>query len=219
MTDPQYTHIAILADRSTSMGEHSDPPRTKAQDATKGIRQLIADQAALPGRTTFTLVQFSTVGVDEVVSFVRGDDKTLAAWKIEPWGGTPLRDAMGKTITSTGTILTAMPEDKRPGRVYFVTATDGEENSSREYTQEQLKAMVEHQRDAYKWEFVFIGADIDAFAEGAKIGMGAGQTLQTVDVAMAASYGATSDAMTRSRASGQSVTYTQAERDKAAGKP
>lgn len=217
MTDSSYTHITILADRTASMGEFADGKSgpTKAELTTPAIHKLIRDQAALPGRTTFSLIQFDTSGTDRITEFARGDDPAILAWAIVPRGSTNLLDAVGTEITMTGERLAALPEDQRPGRVYFVTGTDGEENSSKEYSKHDVAKMVTHQREVYGWEFVFIGADIDAFAEAGDMGVPPGSTLSSVGVAAAAAYAATSDAITRSRGGGGPVTYTEEERRKA----
>jgi hypothetical protein len=223
MTNPDYTHVVILADRTGSTGARTDPGRTRAMDFTDGIRGIIRDQAALPGRTTFSLVQFnrpwdgatSGLNAEKVTWFAPGDDPALRRWTITPYGDTPLLDAVGTVITETGQALAAMPEHERPVRVFFVVATDGEENVSREYKLGQVKEMVTRQHDEFGWEFAFIGVGIDAFAEAGGMGMAAGSTV-TVDpsssVAVAAAYAGTSDSMTRSRATGQAMNYTEQER-------
>lgn len=88
-----------------------------------------------------------------------------------PRGGTPLLDAVGTAIAQTGERLKALPEAKRPKRVQVLILTDGQENSSREYTKTQVKAMVEHQQSVYQWAFVYLGANVDAFAEAAGMGI------------------------------------------------
>lgn len=84
---------------------------------------------------------------------------------------------MGTTIDSVGRKLANMPEDERPSKVIFLIITDGHENSSRRFTPEQVKSMVEHQKDVYSWEFVFMGANIDAIASGVSLGIDARNTL------------------------------------------
>jgi hypothetical protein len=58
-----------------------------------------------------------------------------------------------------------------PGLVVFVIVTDGQENSSKEYTKPQIKEMIEHQRNVYSWQFTFLGANQDAFAEAERLGI------------------------------------------------
>ena len=81
-----------------------------------------------------------------------------------PGGSTALLDAVGWTINSIGMRLTNTPEERRPGRVIIAILTDGEENCSREYDLARVAAMIEHQQEQYGWQFVFLGANMDAFA-------------------------------------------------------
>jgi hypothetical protein len=221
MTDPAYTHIVILADRTSSMGQSTDGGHsTRAEDITKGVSDFIADQAdpeKNPGRTTFSLVQFNDLSVDRIAWFAPGDDKALRDWKCQPYGSTPLLDAMGRTIEDTGEHLAGLPEDQRPGHVYFVTGTDGEENRSREFTKERVRTMITHQQDAYGWEFVFLGAGIDAFGEAGGMGIRRGSTMSASADCFMSAYASTSSAVTRARTASEPVSYTQAERDQAAG--
>jgi hypothetical protein len=90
---------------------------------------------------------------------------------LTPRGGTALLDAVGRAINETGERLAAMPEAHRPGLVVFVVMTDGEENSSREFSKSQIKEKISHQQDKYGWQFVFLGANQDAFAEAGSMGM------------------------------------------------
>lgn len=169
MTDSNYTHIAMLSDRSGSM----DSIRS---DAEGGINTLIRDQQATPGRATLTLVEFDSTS-DTVYDFV--DLKTVPdpAYHLIPRGNTALQDAMGALIGSTGAKLAALPEAQRPGLVMFVVMTDGYENSSREVTAAALKAMVDKHTTEFAWKFVFLGANQDAFATGARYGIGRAQTI------------------------------------------
>ena len=86
-------------------------------------------------------------------------------------GSTALLDAIGKTILEVGQRLSVTEESKRAEKVIFVITTDGMENASREFTHEKIKDLIEHQRDKYSWEFIFLGANIDAAAEGENIGI------------------------------------------------
>jgi hypothetical protein len=90
---------------------------------------------------------------------------------LEPRGNTALLDAVGRAIVETGERLRALPENERPGLVVFVIVTDGQENSSREYTKARVKEMIEHQQNVYKWQFTYLGANQDAFAEAGGMGI------------------------------------------------
>ncbi len=86
---------------------------------------------------------------------------------------TALLDAVGRAINQTGERLARMPEPERPGLVVFVVMTDGQENSSREFTKAQLAEMIQRQQRVYDWHFNFLGANQDSFAEAGSIGIDA----------------------------------------------
>ena len=86
-------------------------------------------------------------------------------------GTTALYDAIGNSIEITGKRLAETEEKERPSKVIFVITTDGMENASNEYTQEKVKSMVEHQKEKYSWEFLFLGANIDAVKTAASFGI------------------------------------------------
>src|SRR5437588_9726024 len=159
-----YTDITILLDRSGSMD-------AIAAETISGFNKFLNDQRRLPGETTISLVQFNhtteatfnAVPIREVVP--------LSAEDYRPHGYTALLDAVGKTIKETGARLRNLAERDRPSKVIVVILTDGLENASRTYTREQVFEIIHHQREAYGWEFVFLGANQDAILEAARIGI------------------------------------------------
>ena len=84
---------------------------------------------------------------------------------------TALLDAQGRTIVELGQELNHLPASERPGKVIVMTMTDGMENASQLYTDVQVAAMVEHQREVYKWQFLYLGANQDAIRVAAGIGI------------------------------------------------
>jgi Mg-chelatase subunit ChlD len=221
MTAADLTLVVFIVDRSGSMGLHTDGSTspTRAELTTTGIRDMVREQQAQPGRLLVSLTDFDTEGIRRVESF--GDGSKTLAWSCQPRGGTPLYDAIGQTIVRTGEQLQAMPEEKRPGKVVVVIGTDGEENSSFEYTASQVRDMVAHQQDAYGWQFAYIGVELDAMAESAKIAVPMGSAMSTAGVSTVAAYNATSGSVSSFRAGGQSVAYTDEQREavkKAGGK-
>ena len=157
--------ITLVVDRSGSMEDIRD-------DAQGGINAFIRDQAAdETGQALVTLVQFDTK-YEFIHRGVPAAD--VPEYKLVPRGGTALLDAIGRAINETGARLAKMSESDRPGLVIFVVMTDGHENSSHEFTLAKIREMIEHQQSAYKWQFTFLGADADAFAEAAAMGMAAG---------------------------------------------
>jgi hypothetical protein len=164
MTKENFTSITVIADASGSMAGLTT-------DTIGGFNKFLADQQAFPGEAVFTLCTFNTDyrlvhDCVKIASVPVLDEKVY-----NPGGGTALLDAMGTTIDSVGKKLAAMPEEERPSKVIFLVITDGQENSSRRFTKSQIKEMVTHQREQYSWEFVFMGANIDAIAEGSSLGI------------------------------------------------
>lgn len=164
MTKEKFTSINVIIDQSGSMGHLQ-------ADTIGSFNTFVKEQKAEPGEVAFTLCTFNT-DYRLVHDFVKlGGVPDLDEKTYRPNGGTALLDAMGTTITSVGARLAAMPEDERPSKVLFLIITDGQENSSRTFSKAQIKQMVEHQRGKYQWEFVFMGANIDAIGEGASLGI------------------------------------------------
>ena len=161
MTDPNYTAIMLLIDTSGSM--HSIQ-----SDAEGGVNSFVADQAKADGRRTIRIAQFSDEY--ELVHASR-DAKTVPTYRLNPYRSTALLDAMGRAITEFGQELAALDEDARPGTVIFAVMTDGHENSSVEYSWDQVKALVTHQEEIYNWQVLYLGANQDAIAVGQRMGV------------------------------------------------
>ena len=87
-------------------------------------------------------------------------------------GNTALLDAVGRTINKIGNVQKHTAEDERAEYVMFVITTDGMENASREFSYEKVRRMIERQKSKYGWEFVFLGANIDAIATAERFGIG-----------------------------------------------
>jgi uncharacterized protein YegL len=207
------TQITIVLDRSGSM--------STVRDATiSGFNEFVEAQRKAPGEANLTLIQFDTENAYEVV-FDRPIAETpkLSAETYIPRGGTPLHDALGRTITQLGAKLQKMPEAKRPAKVVIVIMTDGLENSSHEYTAPQIAEMIKHQRETYKWEFLFLGANQDAILTGEKLNIpGANSvTYAHSTVGTQSVIAATARNVGTFRATGQSVsmTYTDTQRKEA----
>lgn len=86
-------------------------------------------------------------------------------------GTTALLDAIGKSIQKIINVQRNTSEDEKAEKILFVITTDGLENASREYSYAKIKAMIEHQKNTYGWEFIFLGANIDAVSEAEKFGI------------------------------------------------
>ena len=88
-------------------------------------------------------------------------------------GSTALLDAVGGAIHHIGNVHKYAREEDRPEKTLFVITTDGMENASHKYSYARLKAMIERQKEKHGWEFLFLGANIDAAREAARFGIGA----------------------------------------------
>ena len=86
-------------------------------------------------------------------------------------GCTALLDAIGGAIHHIGNVHKYAREEDRPNKTLFVIITDGMENSSTRYSRDKVKHMIERQREKYGWEFMFLGANIDAIAEAGRYGI------------------------------------------------
>ena len=87
-------------------------------------------------------------------------------------GNTALLDAVGRTIAKVGADLDRTAEEERAEHVVVVITTDGMENSSQEFSEQKVRGMIEHQKEKYGWEFIFLGANIDAIATAERYGIG-----------------------------------------------
>lgn len=165
------TYLVVIIDESGSM----DPVQT---DTIGGFNGFIAKQKALPGECRVSLTKFSYGVVPVYTDRDIKEVPELNTTTYIPRGGTALYDAMVMTIDGLGKRLALLPEEQRPGRVIVLVQTDGDENSSLYYRNiEDVKSRVEHQTAKYNWDFVFLGADINAFAMGSALGFSTGKTL------------------------------------------
>jgi hypothetical protein len=120
-------------------------------------------------------------------------------YNLVPRGATALLDAIGRAINETGERLSKMNETDRPGLVVFVVMTDGLENSSREFSKSRIKEMIQHQQEKYGWQFTFLGADQDAFAEADALGIDQAGAARFKKENIQAAYRATSAKVARMR--------------------
>lgn len=157
-----YTDVTVVLDRSGSMA------RIRA-DMEGGFASFVTQQQAHPGRCLVTMVQFD--GQATEVRYAGVPIAQVGPLDLQPRGSTPLLDATAFSVRTTGDRLAALPEHERPAQVLVLIITDGRENASRHTTAAQLRAMIEHQRTTYQWEFIYLGANVDAFAEGGRMGI------------------------------------------------
>jgi uncharacterized protein YegL len=203
VTNPDYTAIALLLDRSGSMVKIKE-------DAEGGICSFIDEQRKASGKCTLRVSSFDTLY--EIV-YASTPIVDAPYPELRPRGGTALLDAWGQLITEFGEELAALPEDERPGNVVFVVVTDGEENSSREWDRQRVFDLVTKQQNDYGWVFHFLAANQDAIAVGHGYGVSASTTadFNTTSKGVASTYSAASASILRTRR-GEDAGYTSEER-------
>lgn len=158
------TEIVFILDRSGSMSGLE-------ADTLGGFNSLIAKQKKEEGQAIVSTVLFddrSEVLHDRVplVSI-----KTMTDRDYFVRGCTALLDAIGGAIHHIGNVHKYAREEDRPEKTLFIITTDGMENTSRHYTYPKVKAMVERQKSRYGWEFLFLGANIDALEVAGHFGI------------------------------------------------
>lgn len=162
--NPNLTEILFILDRSGSMA-----PLTEA--AISGFNNFLREQAAEPGLARLTLVLFDDHYETPVSSLPLPEITPLDTTIYSARGSTALLDAMGRGIDQLGHRLASLPESDRPGTVIVAILTDGEENASQRYTWQDVNQRIRHQSEAYNWHFLFLGANQDAIATAAKVGI------------------------------------------------
>jgi Mg-chelatase subunit ChlD len=204
----ELTDIVLVVDRSGSMA-------SVKEDAEGGINAFLAKQAKQPGEALVTLLQFDT----EYEFLYQGVPIEQAPkYELNPRGMTALLDAVGRAINETGERLAKMAEEDRPSLVVIVVMTDGQENSSKEFTKSQLKKMIKRQQNEFNWHFTFLGANQDAFAEAGGMGIQAAGVANYTTGKVAAAWQGTAGKVARmrnQRSAGETVTneFTTEERE------
>jgi uncharacterized protein YegL len=149
-------------------------------DTIGGINDTLAENRKVKGECNVSLVQFnqdSEVVLDRVpIEKV----KPLTNQDYRVGGCTALLDAVGGAIHHIGNVHKYAREEDVPEKTIFIITTDGKENASRAYSYAKVKQMIERQKEKYNWEFLFVGANIDAAEEGARIGIHASRTANYV---------------------------------------
>ena len=189
------TELVFILDKSGSMAGLE-------ADTIGGFNGMIERQKKEPGEALVSTVLFSDA------SRVIHDRADLR--KVEPMtdrqyyvgGCTALIDAVGGAIHHIGNVHKYAREEDRPEHTVFVITTDGMENASRHYTADQVRAMVKRQREKYGWEFLFLGANIDAVETAGRIGIGEDRAVNFVNDAagQALNYSEVSEAVRAVRA-------------------
>lgn len=158
------TEMVFILDRSGSMAGLE-------AETIGGFNGLIEKQKRLEGEAVVSTLLFDTefeVLHDRVPL---ADVKPITDKEYYVRGMTALLDAIGRSVAKIGTVQKYAREEDRAEKVVFVIITDGAENASRQYTHADVKAMIRRQTDRFGWEFLFLGANIDAAAAAESVGI------------------------------------------------
>ena len=160
------TELVFILDRSGSMDGLED-------DTIGGFNAMLEKQKKEEGKAFVSTILFDDK--TEVLHDRLPLDKVRPITEEEYYvrGCTALLDAVGGAIHHIGNIHKYARREGRPGRTLFVITTDGMENASRRYTAPQVRRMIERQKARYGWEFLFLGANIDAVETAGQLGIGA----------------------------------------------
>ena len=191
--------ICLILDRSGSMGGREN-------DVVNGVNAFIEEQKKLPDPASIAFVRFDTEAVERFRPMqALSEVKPLERGEYQPRGGTPLLDAVGKTIVQLDDDWKA----EKPERCIVVIVTDGEENSSCEYTKAKIKALIDARQASGKWAFIYLGANVDAFHEAGQMGISAMNTGGYVNTAKGtrAMYHAASASVGQMRATGATLAH------------
>ena len=190
------TELVFILDRSGSMAGLED-------DTIGGFNAMLEKQKGEPGEAVISTVLFDNRC--EVIHDRMALERVPALTRKEYYvrGCTALLDAVGGAIHHIGNVHKYAREEDRPERTLFVITTDGMENASRRYDYPRVKAMIERQKEKYGWEFLFLGANIDAAREAARFGIHAENAVNyhADQMGTAVIYQAVSDAVCSFRAS------------------
>lgn len=204
-----YFHVTAVLDRSGSMEKIRD-------EMAGGFNSYIDTQRRQPGHATCTLVQFDDVYEVLYSRVPLAEVPPRTRENYVPRNMTALYDAMGRAIDETGATLAALPESERPEHVLLMVVTDGLENASHVFTAADVRAKVELQRNVYRWEVMFLGANQDAVLSARELGVPRrmSMTYSANTVGTLAAFDAAVDCTRayRSGASGQSVGFSAAAR-------
>ena len=167
------TELVFILDKSGSMSGLE-------KDTIGGFNSMLDQQRKVDGECVITTVLFDNRyellhdRIDiRAVQPITGKEYFVG-------GSTALLDAIGKTIHKIGTVQKNTAEDYRAEKVMFVIITDGEENASRYFSSAQIRQMIQRQKERYGWEFIFLGANIDAVETAGRFGIDADRAVDYV---------------------------------------
>lgn len=158
------TELVFILDKSGSMAGLEG-------DTIGGFNAMLQKQKALEGECRITTVLFDNRYelLHDRIDIRAVSPMTEREYQVG--GSTALLDAIGRTIQKLASIQRNTAEEYRAENVMFIIITDGEENASREYSVQKVKDMIEYEKEKYGWEFVFLGANMDAVVTAGRFGI------------------------------------------------
>lgn len=167
MTDKNLTEMVFIIDASGSM-------TSLRNDTVGGFDSLIEEQKKTD-KELGTKTKVSTILFNHQLKTIHNRTilKNINSLNYYTFGATALLDAVGDTINNIGIQLAKEKEQDRPNNVLVFIITDGEENCSKEYTNNKIKEMIKHQEEKYNWTFSFLGANQDSFSNADGLGISA----------------------------------------------
>ena len=192
------TELVFILDKSGSMGGLE-------KDTIGGFNSMLAKQKAETGQCRVTTVLFDN---RYTLLHDRIDIRAVSPITEKEYfvgGSTALLDAIGRTIGKIADVQRSTAEDYRAEKVIFIIITDGEENSSREFSADAVRKLIGKEKARYGWEFLFLGANIDAVETAGRFGIGADRAAEYVPDARgtALNYAVMSEAVSEFRSSGK----------------
>ncbi|MGI6094088.1 MAG: vWA domain-containing protein [Lachnospiraceae bacterium] len=188
------TELVFILDRSGSMSGLE-------KDTIGGFNSMLEKQRKEPGDAVVSTVLFDHEAevIHDRVAIANVPNLTDKEYFVR--GCTALLDAVGGAIHHIGNVHKYARREDVPRKTLFIITTDGMENASCRYTYDKVRCMIAHQKECYGWEFIFLGANIDAAAEAKRFGIDASMAAnyQCDELGTALNYEVISEAVTRVR--------------------
>lgn len=202
------TNIIFIVDRSGSM-------QNIANDMIGGFNSYIENQKKVPGECFVSFYQFDDIYETVFERTKLADVPELTRKTYSPRGSTALYDAIGRTIDEYGAYLSSLKEEDRPERVLVITLTDGYNNASTKYSLAQVRDRIKTQTETYKWDFVFLGSNIDAWEAGEGLGVARSATMQFASVGSSVkmAFASLADSSTGYRSAASKTAYSFKKED------
>lgn len=165
------TEMVFILDRSGSMAGLES-------DTIGGFNAMIERQKQEEGEALVSTVLFSgeNTVIHDRVDIRRVEPLTEKQYRVS--GCTALIDAIGQAIHHIGNVHKYAREEDKPEHTIFIITTDGMENASCLYSSEEVKKMIEKEKKVYGWEFLFLGANIDAVETAGRFGIGSDRAVR-----------------------------------------